>query len=127
MTTDDERYENGLNKRRQILGDAWVERSLKNATPFNAEFQNLITRHAWGDLWQRGGLDDQTRRFLVLAQMIALNRPDEFKLHFRAAIEAGVPLDLLREVLMQSAVYCGVPAANSAFHWAAEVLAETTP
>ena len=122
--TDEERLTQGTKRRRATLGNAWVDKSIKKRNPFNADFQDLITRYAWGDIWTRGVIDDQTRRLLVLAQMIALNRVDEFKLHLRAAITHGVPVDVIREVLMQSAVYCGVPAANTAFHWAAEVFAD---
>ena len=119
--TDEERLAAGTKRRRATLGDAWVDKSVKNRNPFNADFQDLITRYAWGDIWTRGVIDDQTRRLLVLAQMIALNRVDEFKLHLRAALTHGVPVEAIKEVLMQSAIYCGVPAANTAFHWASEV------
>lgn len=121
--TDEERLRIGTERRRATLGDAWVDKSVKNRNPFNADFQDLITRHAWGDIWTRGVIDDPTRRLLVLAQMIALNRAEEFKLHLRAALNHGVPVEVIKEVLMQSAIYCGIPAANTAFHWAAEVFA----
>lgn len=122
--TDEERRAAGMARRRATLGDAWVDRSIRNRNPFNGDFQDLITRYAWGDIWTRGVIDDQTRRLLVLAQTIALNRVEEFKLHLRAALEHGVAVEVIREVLMQSAIYCGVPAANSAFAWAAEVFAD---
>ena len=110
--------------RRAVLGDAHVERTLAAATPFTAEFQELITRLAWGEVWTRPGLDHPTRRLLTLSMLIALNRSDEFRMHVRAALEHGLDPELIKEVILQSAVYCGVPAANTAFHIAAEVLAE---
>jgi 4-carboxymuconolactone decarboxylase len=111
----------GLEKRRNVLGDAHVERALAGLNEFNAEFQDLITRYAWGEIWTRPGLDERTRRLLVLSTMIALGRGDEFKMHMRAAIEHGISKDDIKEVLLQSAIYCGVPAANAAFHHAEEV------
>jgi 4-carboxymuconolactone decarboxylase len=111
----------GLEKRRNVLGDAHVERALAGLNEFNAEFQDLITRYAWGEIWTRPGLDERTRRLLVLSTMIALGRGDEFKMHVRAAIEHGISKDDIKEVLLQSAIYCGVPAANAAFHHAEEV------
>lgn len=122
MSHDD--FERGLIQRRKVLGDAWVDRSLANANTFNAEFQSLITRFAWNDIWGRPGLDHKTRRFLVLATVIALGRWEEFELHFRAAVEGGVPVEELKEVLMQSAIYAGVPAANTAFAHATLLLRE---
>jgi len=122
MSHDD--FERGLIQRRKVLGDAWVDRSLANANTFNAEFQSLITRFAWNDIWGRPGLDHKTRRFLVLATVIALGRWEEFELHFRAAVQGGVPVDELKEVLMQSAIYAGVPAANTAFAHATRLLRE---
>ncbi len=121
---DDERFENGLAVRRAVLGDAHVDRSLRKRNDFNAEFQALITRYAWGEIWTRPGLPRHTRSLLTLGLMVALNRVDEFKLHCRAAFNNGVTKDEIREVLMQCAIYAGVPAANSAFHWAEEVFAQ---
>jgi 4-carboxymuconolactone decarboxylase len=118
-----ERYDSGLAKRRSILGDAHVDRSLAGRNDFNGEFQDLITRYAWGEIWTRPGLDDRTRRLLVLATTIALGRWEEFRLHLRAATEAGVPQETIKEVILQQAIYAGVPAANTAFHHAAEVFA----
>ena len=110
--------------RRRILGNAHVDRALKNATPLNAEFQELITSYVWGEIWTRPGLDHRTRRVLVIGTMVALGRWEEFKLHVRAAvIEGGFTQDDLKEIILQQAVYCGVPAANHALHVAAEVLA----
>ena len=119
-----ERYERGLEVRRAVLGDAHVDRSLKNATTFNEEFQELITRYAWGEMWTRPGLPRQVRSLITVAMLVALNRPDELRLHLRAAIRNGVTREELKELLMHASVYCGVPAANHAFHVAAEVLKE---
>ncbi|HZF36945.1 MAG TPA: 4-carboxymuconolactone decarboxylase [Candidatus Angelobacter sp.] len=120
---DSERYDLGLHTRRGVLGDGYVDRALARRNDFNGEFQDLITRYAWGEIWTRPGLDQRTRRLLVLAMMVALGRQEEFKLHLRAAIEHGVAKDDVKEVLLQAAIYCGVPAANTAFHLAEEVFA----
>jgi 4-carboxymuconolactone decarboxylase len=119
-----QRYEQGMKTRREVLGDAHVEMSLKNRSEFNEAFQDLITRYAWGEIWSRPGLPRQTRSMITLAMMVALNRSDEFRMHVRAAVRNGVTRDEIKEVLLQTAIYCGVPAANSAFHAAEEVLAE---
>jgi len=119
-----ERYSNGLEVRRAVLGDAHVDRALTRANALNQEFQELITRYAWGEIWTRPGLPRHTRSLITLAMMVALNRPDEFRLHVRAAFNNGVTRDQIKEVLLQSAIYCGVPAANSAFHLAEEVFAQ---
>ena len=121
---DRERYEKGMEVRRAVLGDAQVNLASQNATGFNEEFQDLITRYAWGEIWTRAGLSRHTRSLIVIATMIALNRPDELRMHVRAAFNNGVTSDEIKEVLLQSAVYCGVPAANSAFHIASQVLSE---
>jgi 4-carboxymuconolactone decarboxylase len=121
---DREHYEKGIEVRRAVLGDQHVDRSLKNLTDFNREFQELITRYAWGEIWTRPGLPRHTRSLIVIATMVALNRPDELRLHLRAAFNNGVTRDDIKEVLLQATVYCGVPAANSAFHAAEEVFAE---
>ena len=121
---DRERYEKGMEVRRAVLGDAHVKLASQNATGFNEEFQDLITRYAWGEIWTRPGLSRHTRSLIVIATMIALNRPDELRMHVRAAFNNGVTSDEIKEVLLQSAVYCGVPAANSAFHIASQVLSE---
>ena len=118
------RYERGLKMRRAVLGDAHVERALRARTPLDAEFQDLITRLAWGEIWTRRGLPRRTRSLVTLAALVALNRGDELRLHLRAARRNGVTRDEIKEVLLQMAVYCGVPAANTAFHVAAEVLSE---
>jgi 4-carboxymuconolactone decarboxylase len=121
---EDERYQNGLTVRKAVLGDAHVERSLAKRNDFNTEFQALITRYAWGEIWTRPGLPRHTRSLLTIGLMVALNRSDEFKLHVRAAFNNGVTRDEIREVLLQCAIYAGVPAANSAFHQAEEVFAQ---
>jgi 4-carboxymuconolactone decarboxylase len=118
------RYEEGLKVRRAVLGDAHVDRSLARQNDFTAEFQDMITRHAWAEIWTRPGLDLKTRSCMTLSMMIALNRGDEFKLHVRGAINNGLSKDDIKEVILQSAIYCGVPAANTAMHLAQEVLAE---
>ena len=119
-----ERYEKGMFVRRAVLGDAHVDRATKNRNEFTEEFQDLITRYAWGEIWTRPGLPRATRSLLTLAMMVALNRGDEFRMHVRAALNNGVTREEIKEVLLQAAIYCGVPAANSAFHQAEEVFAE---
>ncbi len=119
-----QRYEQGMKVRRAVLGDAHVDASLNNRNEFNKEFQDLITRYAWGEIWTRPGLPRQTRSMLTLAMMVALNRPDELRMHLRAALNNGVTREEIREVLLQTAIYCGVPAANSAFHLAQEVFGQ---
>ena len=121
---DRERFEKGLEVRRAVLGDRHVNKALEKNDPFTAEFQNLITRYAWGEVWTRPGLPRHTRSLLVIAMTAALNREAEFRLHVRAAANNGVTPDEIKEVLLQVAIYCGVPAANTAFHLAEEVLAE---
>ena len=116
------RYEQGMKVRREVLGDAHVDRSLQNRDAFNEEFQDLITRYAWGEIWNRPGLPRQTRSMITLAMMVALNRGEEFRMHVRAALSNGVTREEIKEVLLQAAIYCGVPAANAAFHAAEEVL-----
>jgi 3-oxoadipate enol-lactonase/4-carboxymuconolactone decarboxylase len=119
----DERFASGMKRRRAVLGDDWVEQSIRNRTEFNAEFQDMITRGAWGDIWTRPGLDETTRRMLVLAICASLSRWEEFDLHLAAALRGGVSTDTIREVLMQTAIYAGVPAANTAFARAGKLLA----
>ncbi|MBJ9591065.1 4-carboxymuconolactone decarboxylase [Burkholderia seminalis] len=121
---DQERYEAGMKVRRAVLGDAHVDRSLENRTEVTDEFQNLITRYAWGEIWTRDGLPRHTRSLLTIAMMVALNRSEELALHLRAARNNGVTRDQIKEVLLQTAIYCGVPAANSAFHLADKIFKE---
>jgi 4-carboxymuconolactone decarboxylase len=119
-----DRYDAGLAKRKQVLGEAYVEASLANRNPFNEEFQELITRYAWGEIWTRPGLDMRKRRLLVLAITASMGRWEEFRLHLRAALDGGVTPDDIKEVLLQSAIYAGVPAANTGFHIAREMTSE---
>jgi len=121
---DRDRYDAGMNVRRAVLGDAHVDRSIANRNAFTDEFQDLITRYAWGEIWTRPGLPRHTRSLITLALMIALNRGDEFKMHIRASANNGVTRDEIKEMIMQSAIYCGVPAANVAFHQAQDVFNE---
>ena len=121
---ESERYDKGMSVRRAVLGDAHVDRTLAKRDAFNEEFQQLITRYAWGEIWTRPGLPRHTRSLITVAMMVALNRADEFRLHVRAAFNNGVTRDQIKEVLLQAAIYCGVPAANTAFHLAEEVFAQ---
>ena len=123
MNQEDD-FDRGVKNRRAVLGDAWVDKALDNATAFNAEFQSLITRYAWHDIWGRPGLDHTTRRLLVLGMTMGLGRWEEFELHCGAAIRGGVPLGMIKETLMQGAIYCGVPAANTAFKITTDILRE---
>ncbi len=121
---DQERYDAGMEVRRAVLGDAHVDRSLANRNELTHEFQALITRYAWGEIWTRPGLPRHTRSLLTIAMMVALNRGEELALHLRAAKNNGVTRDEIKEVLLQTAIYCGVPAANSAFHLADRIFAD---
>jgi 4-carboxymuconolactone decarboxylase len=118
------RYDSGMAARRAVLGDEHVERAQAATNAFTAEFQDLITRYAWGEIWTRPGLPRHTRSLLAIATMVALNWSEELRLHLRAAANNGVSRDEIKEVLLQCAVYCGVPAANSAFHAAQDVFRE---
>jgi 4-carboxymuconolactone decarboxylase len=118
---DRKRYDEGMKTRRAVLGDAHVDRSLKNRSDFNEPFQDLITRYAWGEIWSRPGLPRKTRSLLTLSTLVALNRNEEFRMHLKAALSIGVTREEIREVLLQATIYCGVPAANSAFRAAEEV------
>jgi 4-carboxymuconolactone decarboxylase len=119
-----ETYVSGMKVRRSVLGDAHVDRTTAAITDFNRDFQDFITRYAWGEIWTRPGLDRKTRSCMVLTATIALGKWDEFRLHMRGAFNNGLTDDEIKEVIMQAAVYCGVPAANHAFREAAAVLAE---
>jgi 4-carboxymuconolactone decarboxylase len=122
---DKERFDKGTARRRQVLGNEWVDRSAKNKTAFNAEFLDLISRYAWGEIWTRPHYDERTRRILVIGTMIALDKWDEFRMHVRAAlVEGAFTPDDIKEIIMQQAIYCGVPAANHAFKEAAGVIAD---
>ena len=119
-----DRRDAGMKTRRQVLGDAHVDRATAQTTPLTAEFQDLITRYVWGEIWTRPGLDVLSRRMLVLGTLIALGRFDEFRMHARAALtEGGFSDGDLKEIVLQQAVYCGVPAANTAFEILREVIA----
>jgi 4-carboxymuconolactone decarboxylase len=120
---DQEHYDAGLAVRRAVLGGAHVDRSMARRTDFNTEFQALITRYAWGEIWTRPRFDRKTRSVMTLAMLIALKAHDEFKLHVRAAFNNGLTRDDIKEVLLAAAIYCGVPAANTGFHLAEEVFA----
>ena len=124
MSEEANRYDNGMKVRRAVLGDAWVDKSLASITPFNKEFQEFITRTAWGDIWTRPGLDRRMRSVGVLSTTIALGAWDEFRLHVRAAINNGLTAHEIKEVIIQSAIYSGVPKANHAFKEAGDVLKE---
>ncbi len=117
-------YESGMKVRRAVLGDAHVDRSTAGATEFTREFQELITRYAWGEIWTRPGLDRKTRSCMVLTAMIALGHWDEFRMHVRAGFNNGLTQDEIKEVILQAAIYCGVPAGHHAFREAAAVIAE---
>jgi 4-carboxymuconolactone decarboxylase len=127
MVDDAKRYEHGMTRRRKVLGNAWVDRSIARKNAFNEDFQNLITRYAWGEIWTRPHYDERTRRILVIGTMIALDKWDEFRMHVRAAlVEGGFSQDDIKEIILQQSIYCGVPAANHAFKEAGEVIAETS-
>ncbi len=121
---DAERYRQGIAVRRAVVGDAHVDRSLQRLSPFNDEFQNLISRYAWGEIWTRPGLPRHTRSLLTIVMTAALGREAELRLHLNAARNNGVSRDEIKEALLQAAIYCGVPAANTAFHVAEAVFAE---
>jgi 3-oxoadipate enol-lactonase/4-carboxymuconolactone decarboxylase len=119
----DELFERGMAVRRDVLGEAHVDRATAATTALTAEFQRLITCYAWGEIWARPGLDRRTRSCITLAMLVALNRPEELALHVQAAVRNGLTPAEIGEVLLQTAVYCGVPAANAAFGIAQRVLA----
>ncbi|MCM3356508.1 4-carboxymuconolactone decarboxylase [Psychrobacillus sp. FSL W7-1457] len=119
-----ERFEKGLEIRRSVLGAEYVDNSINNATDFNMPMQELVTEYCWGEVWARPGLPKKTRSMINLAMITALNRPHELKLHVRGAINNGVTKEEIQEVLLQTAIYCGVPAAIDSFRTAKEVLDE---
>jgi 4-carboxymuconolactone decarboxylase len=128
MNESNTTYDQGMVNRRRVLGDAWVDKSLTGLNDFNAEFQNMITRYAWNEVWGRPALGDKTRRLMVLSTMIALKSYEEFALHVRAGLdgapESRLTPDDIKEVIYQAAIYCGVPAANHAMSVAAAILRE---
>lgn len=119
---ESERLDAGMKARRRVLGDAHVDRALASRNELTSEFHDLLTRYAWGEIWTRPGLDERTRRLLVLTTLVALGRDAELKMHLHAAFDNGMSIEDVKEVFLQAAVYCGVPAANNAFHLAQEVL-----
>ena len=121
-----ERFEAGMKIRREVLGDAHVDAAIAKRNAFSDAFQELITRYAWGEIWTRPGLPRQTRSLITVAMLVALNREEELRLHLRAALRNGATQEEIREALLQSAIYCGVPAANSAFRIAHEIFSEKT-
>ena len=121
---DQQRRDAGMARRRSTLGNAWVDRANANKNAFNAEFQDMITRYAWGEIWARPGLDRKTRSCITLTALVALNHHHELAMHVRAARRNGLTPDEIKEVLLHAAIYCGVPAANRAFAIAQEVLDE---
>jgi 4-carboxymuconolactone decarboxylase len=120
-------HERGMEVRREVLGDEYVDRAIARTTDFTADFQDLITRYAWGEIWTRPGLDRRTRSCITLTALIAGGHEQELPMHIRAALRNGLTPDEIKEVLLQTAIYCGVPAANSAFAVAQQVLAEEPP
>lgn len=119
--TDEERYDQGMTVRRAVLSDEHVDRATANATALTSDFQDFITRVAWGDVWSRPGLDRRSRSVAVLTALIALGHHEELAMHLRAALRNGLTVEEVKEVILQSAIYCGVPAANTAFGIANEV------
>jgi len=125
---ESQRYQAGLSIRRKVLGDAHVDRAIAKTTPLTSEFQDLITRYAWGEIWARPGLDLRSRRILVIGTLVAQGRWEELRMHLRAAlVEGGFRADELEEILLQQAIYCGVPAAHHAFAELTAVVAELAP
>ena len=122
---DQQRRDAGMAKRRKVLGNAWVDKSAANANSFNTEFIDLITRHAWAEVWTRPHFDERTRRVLVIGTLLSLCQWDEFRLHVRAALtEGGFTPDDIKEIILQQAIYCGVPAANHAVKEASAIIGE---
>jgi 4-carboxymuconolactone decarboxylase len=119
-----ELFDQGLKTRREVLGAEYVDASIKNATDFNIDMQEMVTQYCWGDVWNRPGLERKTRSFLNLAMITALNRPHELKLHVRGAMNNGLTKDEIKEVFLQASIYCGVPAAIDSFRIASEVFKE---
>ena len=119
-----DRHDQGMRTRREVLGDEHVDRAVAKTTEFTADFQDLITRYAWGEIWSRPGLDRRTRSCITLTALVALGREEELAMHIRAARRIGLTPDEIKEVLLHSAIYCGVPAANGAFAIAQAVLDE---
>jgi 4-carboxymuconolactone decarboxylase len=124
MTSGDPTHERGMEVRREVLGDEHVDAAIQRTTGFTADFQDLITRYAWGEIWTRPGLDRRTRSCITLTALVALGRLEELELHVRAALRNGLSEEEIKEVLLHAAIYCGVPVANAAFAVAQRVLAD---
>jgi 4-carboxymuconolactone decarboxylase/3-oxoadipate enol-lactonase/4-carboxymuconolactone decarboxylase len=122
--TKDEAYERGMRARREVLGDDYVDASMEQTTPFSADFQDLITRYAWGETWTRSGLDRKTRSCITLTALMARGLPEELGLHVRGALRNGLTEEEIKEVFLHGAIYCGVPAARAAFAVAQCAIAE---
>ena len=122
--SNDDLYEEGMKVSRKILGDAHVDRAGASTTPVNQEFQDLIVRYGWGEIWTRPGFDHRTRRILVIGTMMGLGRWEEFRMHLRAALEGQMSIADIKEIFLQQAIYCGVPIANTGFHHLADLIAE---
>src|ERR1700724_154744 len=117
--------DSGMVQRRKVLGNAWVDKSIAGKNSFNSDFQDLITGYAWNEIWTRAHFDERTRRVLVIGTLVALGQWDEFRLHVRAALtEGGSTTDDIKEILLQQAIYCGVPAANHAVKEASAIVQE---
>jgi len=125
MTSEDPAYDRGMRVRREVLGDEYVDAAIGRTTDFTADFQDFITRYAWGEIWARPGLDRRMRSCITLTALVVLGRLDELEIHVRAAVRNGLTPEEIGEVFLQSAVYCGAPAANSAFAVAQRVLSES--
>ena len=121
--SDEERYDQGMTVRREVLSDEHVDRAIAGTTELTADFQDFITRVAWGDVWSRPGLDRRSRSVAVITALIAHGHHEELAMHLRAGLRNGLTVDEIREIILQSAVYCGVPSANTAFRIANEVFA----
>jgi len=122
---DKERHARGMSVRRKVLGNAWVDKANTAKNAFNAEFQDMITRNVWAEIWTRPHYDERTRRVLVIGTMMALGKWDEFRLHVRAALtEGGFSTDDVKEIILQQTVYCGAPAGNHAFKEAGDIITE---
>ena len=121
---DDKLYEEGMKVRRKILGDAHVDRANAKTTSLNRDFQELIVRYGWGEIWTRPGFDHRTRRILVLGTMMGLGRWEEFRMHLRAALEGQMSIADIKEIFLQQAIYCGVPITNTAFHHLQDIIEE---
>lgn len=121
---DEQRYEQGIKVRTEVLGEKHVNRSIENLNDFNADFQNFISRFAWGEVWSRPGLPRHTRSLVTIAILLSLGREDELRMHLRACFNNGVTKDELKELILHCSLYAGLPAANAAMHMAEEVFAE---